>query len=80
MKKVFSWFESHTLPSLLKTTLCNISYGKFRTKIYEFMNTTMFKTLYDFLQREREQEVIPKNKVKKMIEVNYDWKKLPTPS
>ncbi len=80
MKKVLSWLDLYALPRLLKTTLCNMSYGKFRTKIYDFMNTTMIKTLYGFLQREREQEVIPKNKVKKMIEVNYDWKKLPTPS
>lgn len=70
MKKVFSWLDSHALPSLAKTTLFNMSYGKFRTQIYEFMNTTMFKTLYDFLERERDQEVIPRNKVKKMIEVN----------
>ena len=56
-----------------------MSYGKLRTKIYEFMNTTMFKTLYDFLEREREQEVVPRNKIKKMIEVNHLLITLPTP-
>ncbi len=71
MKKVFRWLDDDRLPYLLNTTLYNMSYSKFRTKIYEFMSTTMFKTLNDFLQREREEEIIPRNKVKKMVEVNY---------
>lgn len=84
MKKIFTWLDTNAFPTLVKMSLTVMSFAKFRTKIYEFMNTKMFNTIYDFLEKERAKDVVPRNTIKKLIEViPYScniWANLRTPA
>mmetsp|Transcript_82159 Transcript_82159/g.96082 ORF Transcript_82159/g.96082 Transcript_82159/m.96082 type:complete len:748 (+) Transcript_82159:46-2289(+) len=69
MKKILTWLDTNAFPTLVKMSLTVMSFAKFRTKIYEFMSTKMFNTIYDFFDKERGKDVVPRNTIKKMIEI-----------
>jgi hypothetical protein len=67
-KKLFMLIDQNHLPPF-RTTLSNIAYEIFANEMSSFMSTQLFDEIYNFLTKERKRDVIPRSKLKKLIQI-----------